>query len=121
MKKILIIAAAFLVNIAVSAQEEVKNTYIQNGDIIEATLMHDNGTVSQTGFFNKKGQLTGKWISYDRTGNKTAEAQYEAGEKVGTWFFWADDKLTEVDYNNSRIAVVNTWKNKNTEVVSNRY
>ncbi len=119
MKKIFSIAAALLVNMVVSAQEEVKNTYVQNGELIEATLRHDNGTISQTGFFNKSGDITGKWISYDREGNKTAEAQYDEGKKVGTWFFWSNDKLSEVNYTNSRIASVNTWKNEGTQVVSN--
>jgi len=119
MKKIMIYATAFLLTIAAQAQQkEVKNTYITTGDLIEATIYFEDGTISQKGFFTKDGKLTGKWISYNREGAKTAEAQYEAGKKVGTWFFWSNDNLTEVNYNNSRIADVSTWKNKDTRVVS---
>ena len=119
MKKIMIYATAFLLTIAAQAQQkEVKNTYITTGDLIEATIYFEDGTMSQKGFFTKDGKLTGKWISYNREGSKTAEAQYEDGKKVGTWFFWSNDNLTEVNYNNSRIADVSTWKNKDTRVVS---
>ncbi len=121
MKKLLMFALVAIITISAQAQEkEIKNTYIQKGDVVEATLHYDNGVVSQTGFFTKDGKLTGEWISFDRNGTKTAEAQYQNGKKVGTWFFWNDDKLTEVSYSNSRVAAVNVWKNEGERVVVNR-
>lgn len=121
MKKIMMLVVAVLMITSVQAQKETKkNTYIKNGDLIEATLYHDNGVVSQTGFYTTKGKLTGEWISYSAEGQKTATAQYDNGAKVGKWFFWNNDTLTEVDYENSRIAAVNTWKNEGTRVVSNK-
>lgn len=121
MRKLIVFAVAILMTVAVQAQDKkVKNTYVENGTLIEATLRYDSGKISQTGFYTKEGALTGEWISYDRQGNKTAAAQYENGEKVGTWFFWTDDKLTEVTYKDSRVAVINTWKNQETRVVSNK-
>ena len=121
MKKIVVLLALVFGFATAQAQEEVKkNTYIQNGDLIEATLYFDSGEISQIGFYTKEGKLTGDWISYNREGTKTAEAHYSNGAKVGTWFFWNDKTLTEVDYKDSRIASVNTWKNDGTRVVSNK-
>ena len=120
MKKMIILLVAVFAMTAVQAQEKIKNSYIDKGDIIEATIYFEDGSVSQEGFFTKEGKLTGEWISYNREGSKIAEAQYENGDKVGTWFFWKGDTLTEVSYTNSRIASVNTWKNEGSRVVSNR-
>lgn len=120
MRKMIVLLVAVFAITAVQAQEKIKNTYIDKGDVIEAILYFDNGEVSQKGFYTKDGDLTGDWISYNREGTKIAEAQYENGNKVGTWFFWKGDTLTEVSYTNSKIASVNTWKNEGTRVVSNR-
>ena len=65
-------------------------------------------------------EVTGQWVSYNREGKKTAKAQYDNGAKIGTWFFWSSDKLTEVDYKDSRLTVVNISKNEDSKVVSNR-
>lgn len=121
MRKIVVILMLVVGFVTVQAQERVKkNTYIQNGDRIEAVLYFDNGEISQTGFYTKDGKLTGEWVSYNTQGKKTATAQYDNGAKVGKWFFWNGDTLTEVDYEDSRIAAVNTWKNDGTRVVSNK-
>jgi len=121
MKKIVVVLVLVFGFVTTQAQERVKkNTYIQNGDRIEAVLYFDNGEVSQTGFYTKEGKLTGEWVSYNLQGEKTATAQYDNGAKVGKWFFWNKDTLTEVDYKDSRIAAVNTWKNDGTRVVSNK-
>ena len=122
MKKLMmILVAVFMVNVAQAQENVKKDTYIQKGDMIEATLFHDNGTVSQKGLFTKKGVITGEWTSYNRSGEKLAVAQYDNGAKVGTWFFWSDDNtLKEVQYSNSKIASINVWKNEGERVVSNR-
>lgn len=121
MKKILPLIAALFIITAIQAQDKIqKNTYVKNGDLIEATLYHDNGIISQKGFFTENGDLTGLWMSYDREGNKTAKAFYDKGAKVGTWFFWKGNTLTEVSYENSRIAAVSTWENTGSRVVSNK-
>ena len=111
---------ALVGSIALStAQEKVKNTYEKEGNLIKATLFHDNGVVSQTGYYTKDGKLQGTWISYTKEGKKSAVAQYEKGQKVGKWFFWNDDTLQEVNYDNSKITSVNTWESKGERVVSN--
>jgi len=102
-----------------NAQEKVKNDYVKEGNLIKATLYYSSGEVSQQGFYTKQGKLQGDWTSFDQKGNKTAEAHYENGEKTGKWFFWQDDNiLKEVDYHNSKILAVNTWKIQGDRMVS---
>jgi antitoxin component YwqK of YwqJK toxin-antitoxin module len=43
-------------------------------------------------------------------GNKKSIGDYSNGEKTGKWFFWNDKSLSEVDYSNSRVANVKSWK-----------
>jgi len=120
MKKILILfAVLFTVNLAI-AQETTKDIYKDNGNLIEATLYHDNGVIAQTGFYTKNNKLQGEWSSYDTAGVKTAEANYENGKKVGTWKFFQGNIVKEVIYADARIAKVNTYEVLNTRVVSNK-
>ena len=120
MKKIvLLLVMAFAANIAFAQTCVKKDSYVLNGDIIEATLYHDNGTIAQTGFYTKENKLQGEWISYDAQGNKTAVASYQDGEKIGTWIFYNGAEMKEVTYANSKIAQVKTWIHAETRVVSN--
>lgn len=120
MKNILAILAIVICTSVSLAQNIKKNTYILEGDLIEATLFHDNGTIAQTGYYTQENKLQGEWVSYDRYGNKTAVAEYNNGKKVGTWtFFQGDNTQQVVTYDNSRIAEVRTWKVVDTHVVSN--
>ncbi len=119
MKKLVVVLVASLLVQFSYGQQEKKDSYVLNGDRIEATLYHDNGVIAQTGFYTKQGALEGEWISYDAQGNKTAVAQYENGAKVGTWLFYIGENLKEVTYKDSRIAEVKTYKITDTRVVSN--
>ncbi|MEL6810582.1 MAG: nicotinic acid mononucleotide adenyltransferase [Bacteroidota bacterium] len=119
MRNLLMLLAICLVGTVSFAQENNKPTYELKGDIIEATLYHDNGVVAQTGYYTKENKLEGQWISYDAQGNKTAVAYYNNGEKVGTWTFYNGDEMKEVRYQDSRIAEVKTWKATGTRVVVN--
>lgn len=101
-----ILSAALLVSALMSAQVEPKHE-IENG-MVKSTYYHTNGTIAQTGYY-KDGKVHGQWVSYDEAGNKTAIAEYREGEKTGKWFFWTDNKLSEVDYSDSRVAAVKTW------------
>jgi antitoxin component YwqK of YwqJK toxin-antitoxin module len=96
-------------------------TFAQNGrtlnlnedkNLIEVTYYHDNGIVSQTGFYTTEGKLQGEWLSYDIEGDKTVSANYDDGKKVGKWFYWNGNTLKEVDYTNNAVASVNEWTNK---------
>ena len=100
-------------------------TYAQNkntpklekkGDLTIATYFYDNGEVQQTGAFDANGKLQGKWTSFDVEGNKLAVATYDAGKKVGKWFFWESDSLKEVDYSNNTVVSVVEWSNDRTLV-----
>jgi antitoxin component YwqK of YwqJK toxin-antitoxin module len=90
--------------------QEANPSFEKEGDMVKATFYHDNGMVSQTGYF-LDGKLHGEWIMYDRDGKKTASGQYDMGAKEGKWFFWKDDVLQEVDYIDNEIINVVNWSN----------
>lgn len=100
-------AFAFIICTTVAAQD-IKPVFVKDGDLVKGTFYYEDGSISQEGTY-KDGKLHGNWISFDKNGNKVAMANYENGEKTGKWFFWSEDKLTEVDYNENRIAEVKTY------------
>lgn len=112
MKKYMILGALLFTGITF-AQEQAKHEVV--GDIVKSTYYHENGKVSQEGFY-KNGKVHGQWVSFDQNGKKTAIANYNEGTKTGKWIFWTDKNLSEVDYSDSRVAAVKTWKE---EVVVN--
>ena len=107
-----------LVNLSF-AQNGTEPQYVMNGDVIDATVYHDNGTVAQTGSYTLTNKLHGKWMSYDENGNVTAIAYYDNGNKVGTWSFYKDEIMKEVTYVESKVSQVKTWKNTDIQLVSN--
>ncbi|AXO81075.1 nicotinic acid mononucleotide adenyltransferase [Olleya aquimaris] len=113
MKKIFL-ALALLFTAFVSAQDTNNPIIEKKGNLLEATFFHDNGQVAQTGFYTKDNKLEGVWTKYDVEGNKLAVGSYKEGVKVGKWFFWSDNNLSEVDYSNNTIANVNNWELKST-------
>ncbi|EDP97130.1 nicotinic acid mononucleotide adenyltransferase [Kordia algicida OT-1] len=119
MKKLLLIAVFLVSGTIAFAQNNDKPKLEKKGDLIEATYYHDNGEVAQIGFFNLKGKLQGEWKSFDANGKKTAVGNYENGKKVGKWFFWNTNQLSEVDYSGSKVKNVNTWQ-RTSSVVSNK-
>jgi antitoxin component YwqK of YwqJK toxin-antitoxin module len=106
MKKYMILGALLFTGITF-AQAEPKHEVV--GDIVKSTYYHENGKVSQEGFY-KNGKVHGQWVSFDQNGKKTAIANYNEGTKTGKWIFWTDKNLSEVDYADSRVATVKTWK-----------
>lgn len=119
MKKLVLVIVVLVFSTQIFAQVESQKVLVRNGDVIEATLFYENGVVSQEGQYTLDGKLQGKWISYDVNGNKTAVAEYNKGEKVGTWFFYEGEVLKEVKYADSKVAQVTTWKEGETQIVSN--
>lgn len=91
----------------------------ENAKVIEVIYYHDNGVISQTGTYTLDGKLQGEWFSYDTEGNKTVAANYDNGKKVGTWFYWNDDILKEVDYHQNAIAKVTQWNGKSSVALHN--
>ncbi|WP_026704699.1 toxin-antitoxin system YwqK family antitoxin [Flavobacterium soli] len=113
MKKYMILGALLFAGITF-AQSEPKHEVV--GDIVKSTYYHENGQISQEGFY-KNGKVHGQWVSFDQNGKKTAIANYNEGIKTGKWIFWTDKNLSEVDYSDSRVASVKNWKE---EAVVNR-
>lgn len=114
---------AFLMILSVSftyAQKERTLELNKEKNLIEVTYYHDNGEVSQTGYYTVEGKLHGEWRSYCNEGNKLIAAKYDNGKKVGKWFYWSGDTLKEVDYSNNVVANVSEWKSSETSVASNR-
>lgn len=109
--KNIILAAIMLMTTVSFAQEERSLELNKATDLIDVVYYHDNGTVSQTGSYTKDGKLHGEWLSFCEEGNKIVSAKYENGKKVGKWFFWNDNSLTEVDYSSNAIANVSEWTN----------
>ena len=107
MKKIMILGA-LLISAFTFAQAK-KPILEQEGNLVKATYYFDNGQIQQQGYF-KEGKLDGSWVAFDEKGNKKSIGEYSKGEKTGKWFFWSDKALSEVDYSNSRVASVKSWK-----------
>ena len=107
MKKYIILTALLFSGIAFAQENDPKLEAI--GELVRTTYYFENGKVQQEGFF-KNGKLEGIWISFDINGNKLSVANYENGEKTGKWLFWNGNILNVVEYSNSRIASIKTWK-----------
>ena len=107
MKKIMILGALLIY--AFTFAQAKKPILEQEGNLVKATYYFDNGQIQQQGYF-KEGKLDGSWVAFDEKGNKKSIGEYVKGEKTGKWFFWSDKALSEVDYSNSRVASVKSWK-----------
>ncbi|MBV7268733.1 toxin-antitoxin system YwqK family antitoxin [Winogradskyella luteola] len=118
MKKIVVLLVMISVGFTY-AQEERTLKLNKEKDLIEVTYYHDNGEVSQTGYYTVDGKLHGEWLSFCQEGNKMVSAKYYNGKKVGKWFYWSGNILKEVDYSNNAIASVNEWTSNKTSVASN--
>lgn len=119
MKNFVLMLVFVVLGSHVIAQDTTNREIVKKGDVYEVTIFHENGTISQQGQYNSKGIVHGIWTSFDLNGNKTAVAQYNNGEKTGTWYFYQGETLSEVKYSNNRIAKVTTWKEGETQIVSN--
>ncbi|WP_405209287.1 toxin-antitoxin system YwqK family antitoxin [Aquimarina sp. LLG6339-5] len=116
MKKIIMTAAILFSGMAIA--QDAKPTFEKEGNSIKGTYFYDNGEIRQQGFYNLEGKLHGEWKSYDATGKKISMGQYNNGIKTGKWFFWENEKLSEVNYSENNIASVTTWSNKSDVVVN---
>jgi len=118
MKKRALIIATLVIGMISFAQQDRTLEIDKETNLTAVTYFHDNGVISQKGFYTKEGNLHGQWFSYNQDGTKIVSAKYENGQKVGKWFYWVNDKLKEVDYSNNAIASVNEWT-QNGKVASN--
>ncbi|WP_347923082.1 nicotinic acid mononucleotide adenyltransferase [Pontimicrobium sp. SW4] len=102
---------AFLICAVSFGQQKRDLKFNGNNNLIDVTYYHDNGVVSQTGAYTLDGKLQGEWLSFNAQGKKTVSANYDNGKKVGKWFYWNNETLKEVDYNENVIADVTIWEN----------
>lgn len=109
MKNIIITGALLMSSLIFAQKVEPKFEVVDN--MVKATYYHDNGQVKQEGFY-LDGKLHGEWVSYNDRGMKQTIGEYNKGNKVGKWFFWNTDKLSEVDFSNSRIVEVKKWSSE---------
>lgn len=119
MKMLGTLVMSLLMSFSLYAQNQNDQVKLEKeGDLVKAVYFHDNGTISQIGYF-KDSKPHGEWKAFDINGNKITQARYDQGQKVGKWFFWNDGKLSEVDYKNNSIAKVSSYQKSETYVVSN--
>jgi len=114
-KAILFLALIF--SFAMNAQE-IKPNFEKEGKLVKATYFHENGEVSQTGYF-LKGKLHGTWVMYNKEGQKVVVGNYTNGLKNGTWVYNEGEKLREVAFVNNKIASVVKKENPNPVVYTN--
>ncbi|WP_431132590.1 toxin-antitoxin system YwqK family antitoxin [Psychroserpens mesophilus] len=119
MKKQFILFFALLISVVAFAQQERDLKLNKKTNLIEVIYYHDNGVVSQTGFYTADGELHGEWLSFNTEGKKLISANYDNGKKVGKWFYWNDTTLTEVDYTKNAITSVTEWDNKTSVAIRN--
>jgi len=110
MKKNIIGLFVMLMAICTYGQKDKDLTLNEETGLIEAVYYHDNGAISQEGTFNLDRKLHGEWISYSEEGVKIAQGSYEKGIRTGTWFFWSDNSMKKVEYNNNAVASINGVK-----------
>jgi antitoxin component YwqK of YwqJK toxin-antitoxin module len=104
-KAILLLAVVFSIH---TYAQDIKPTFEKDGKMIKATYFHDNGEIAQTGHL-LDGKLHGEWFMYDVEGKKIVYGKYVNGERAGKWFFWKNDVLKEVDFQDNKIAAVKDW------------
>lgn len=114
--KTAILSLALMCTLALSAQT-IEPKFEKVGEQLKGTYFHENGKISQTGFF-VDGKLNGEWKMFDEEGNKLAMGEYKNGRKTGKWTFWEGDIVKEVDFNDNQIASV-VQKNSDGSVVKN--
>ncbi len=111
MKKIALVLLIFCVSFTFAQNHTKKAKYEKKGRLVSATYYFDNGKIEQRGFF-KKGKRTGKWIQYNKQGNKVAVGYYIKGKRNGKWIFRNTNTLNEVEYLNNKIVKANHWTSK---------
>ena len=115
MKNLFILFIMF--TLTLSAQESIKPKFEKEGEFTKAVFYHDNGEIAQIGFFKNK-KRHGNWISYSTSGKKSAMGTYRSGLKMGQWFFWNQDDLIEVIYEENKIVSVLKWNNSEKKLIA---
>ena len=103
---ILIFVFVFCCTFSYSHTTKVERT--TSPQLMKLTQFHDNGEIAQHGHIHRN-KLDGVWESFDEDGNKIAVGNYDNGIKAGTWFFWTDEQLIEVEFANNKVQDVIYW------------
>jgi antitoxin component YwqK of YwqJK toxin-antitoxin module len=57
-------------------------------------------------------------MSYDTQGALVAQGAYAEGKRIGTWFFYNDQEIKQVQYQDGRMTQVDRMAKTDTRVVS---
>lgn len=104
--KTLFLSLALISSTLLLAQDK---EVVKTNNTLKITTFHDNGTVEQQGH-QLHGKNHGVWRSFDAEGKSVAVGEYENGKKVGTWLFWVDGQIAQVNYHENRIQNVSYWE-----------
>jgi len=96
--------------------ETLRTTTVKEGKLTKVNIYHENGQLAQEGYL-KKNKLHGKWVKYSEEGNLLCVAKYNRGKRNGTWLFWDNKDLTEVEFKNNKVLQKLTFESQ-TKVVS---
>ena len=108
MKSQMILIFVFVFGGTFSYSQTTKVDRKTSPQLMKLTQFHDNGEIAQRGHIHRK-KLDGVWESFDAEGNKIAVGNYDKGVKSGTWFFWTDEQLIEVEFVNNKVEDVIYW------------
>lgn len=108
MKAQIILIFVFVFGFTFSYGQTTKVERTASTQVMKFTQFHDNGEIAQHGHIYRN-RLDGVWESFDAEGNKTAVGNYDSGVKAGTWFFWTDEQLIEVEFTNNKVQDVIYW------------
>ena len=106
MKKYMI--AGMMMIAGTLAAQSVEPVLEAEGKMVKATYFYEDGKIQQQGYF-LDGKPEGKWVTFDKAGNKNSIAQYSAGMKTGKWYFFNGNNVNEVDYTDNRVASVKSY------------
>jgi len=108
MKTYMVLILVFVLGLTFSYGQTTKVERTTSPQVKKLTQFHDNGEVAQQGHILRN-KLDGVWESFDAEGNKIAVGNYDKGVKSGTWFFWTDEQLIEVEFVNNKVEDVIYW------------
>jgi antitoxin component YwqK of YwqJK toxin-antitoxin module len=96
-----------------STAQQQSNKVVQEteGDLIKVSFFHPNGELAQQGYL-KNNKLHGKWVQFSEEGEQLCLANYKMGKREGTWLFWTNGNLTQVDFANNKILNQVSWKSQ---------
>ncbi|MGB2171707.1 MAG: toxin-antitoxin system YwqK family antitoxin [Flavobacteriaceae bacterium] len=118
--KALYLSILLLIGFSSVAQDSTPNAVVTKSDeLTKVSLFHPNGELAQEGYL-KNNLLHGKWVKYSEEGEKMCLANYKKGKREGTWLFWTDESLTEVEFKNNKILKKVSWENKGKLVSSQK-